>query len=65
VLAIGDGLPTDVRGGHGRGFDVLFVTGGIHADDFGPHDAPDAAKIERRLMEEGLAVTAFLPRLVW
>lgn len=65
VLAIGDGLPTDIRGGHGQGYDVLFVTGGIHADDFGPLDAPEATKVERRLMEEGLAVTAFLPRLVW
>lgn len=65
VLAIGDGLPTDIRGGHGQGYDVLFVTGGIHAEDFGTLDAPDPAKIERRLMEEGLAVTAFLPRLVW
>ncbi|TBW32887.1 TIGR01459 family HAD-type hydrolase [Siculibacillus lacustris] len=65
ILAIGDGLPTDVRGGHDQGFDVLFVTGGIHAADFGPLDAPDPKRVEIRLMEEGLAVTAMLPRLVW
>lgn len=65
VLAIGDGLPTDIRGAHAQGFDVLFVTAGIHGADLGPLDAPDPAAIERRLMEEGLGVTAYLPRLVW
>ena len=65
VLAIGDGLPTDIRGAHGEGLDVLFVTGGIHGADFGPIDAPDAALVSARLMDEGLAVTAMVPRLVW
>jgi ribonucleotide monophosphatase NagD (HAD superfamily) len=65
VLAIGDGLPTDIRGAWSERFDVLFITGGIHADDFGPHDAPDAKRVEQRLMQEDLAVTAFCPRLVW
>jgi ribonucleotide monophosphatase NagD (HAD superfamily) len=36
LLAIGDGLPTDIRGACDNGLDVLFVTGGIHAADFGP-----------------------------
>ena len=31
VLAIGDGIDTDVRGAVGQGIDVLFVTDGIHA----------------------------------
>ena len=35
ILAIGDGLPTDIRGAHAQGFDVLFVTAGIHGADFG------------------------------
>lgn len=65
VLAIGDGLPTDIRGAHGQGFDVLFVTGGIHAADFGPVERPDPRLVEIRLMQEELAVTALLPRLVW
>jgi HAD superfamily hydrolase (TIGR01459 family) len=30
VLAIGDGIPTDVLGGNRQGLDVLFVAGGIH-----------------------------------
>jgi HAD superfamily hydrolase (TIGR01459 family) len=65
VLAIGDGLATDIRGAFTQGFDVLFVTGGIHAADFGPTDAPDPARVADRLMDEGLAVTALVPRLVW
>ena len=65
VLAIGDGLPTDIRGAWSERFDVLFITGGIHADDFGPHGAPDAKRVEQRLMQEDLAVTAFCPRLRW
>jgi HAD superfamily hydrolase (TIGR01459 family) len=40
VLAIGDGLQTDVLGAARMGFDAVFVSGGIHAgepfpDDFG------------------------------
>lgn len=30
VLAIGDGLPTDILGAARMGFDAVFVTGGIH-----------------------------------
>ena len=65
VMAIGDGLATDVRGAHGQKIDMLFVTGGIHAADFGPVDDPDPKRVEIRLMEEDLAVTALVPRLVW
>ncbi len=42
ILAIGDGINTDVAGGAGEGIDVLFVTGGLAADQFGPdHLSPD------------------------
>jgi HAD superfamily hydrolase (TIGR01459 family) len=65
VLAIGDGLPTDIRGAHGQALDVLFVTGGIHAADFGPADQPDMDKVAKRLTIEGLGATAAIPRLAW
>ncbi len=65
VLAIGDGFETDVRGAVGQGFDVLFVTGGIHAADFGARDAPDLAKVRANLAEAGLGARAVIPRLVW
>ncbi len=36
ILAIGDGINTDVSGAAGEGIDVLFVSGGLAADQFGP-----------------------------
>lgn len=65
VLAIGDGLATDIRGGCSQKLDVLFVTAGIHGVEFGPLDDPDLKRVEIRLMDEDLAVTAVVPRLVW
>ena len=65
VLAIGDGLPTDIRGAVSQDIDVLFITAGIHASDFGPSDAPEERLIRSRLTEEGLRARAALPRLWW
>lgn len=65
TLAIGDGLATDVRGAFLQKIDTLFVTGGIHAADFGPIDEPDAARVSARLEAEKLGATAFVPRLRW
>ncbi|HEX2752113.1 MAG TPA: TIGR01459 family HAD-type hydrolase [Alphaproteobacteria bacterium] len=41
VLAIGDGMPTDIAGATGAGIDSMLITGGIHRtelpiDDFSP-----------------------------
>lgn len=65
ILCIGDGLPTDIRGAVSQDLDVLFITGGIHASDFGPTHEPDEALVRRRLAEEGLRARAAVPRLVW
>jgi len=65
VLAIGDGLPTDIKGAYGQGIDVLMVTAGIHGADFGDLLAPDPARLAARLEAEGLGIRAALPRLVW
>jgi HAD superfamily hydrolase (TIGR01459 family) len=35
VLAIGDGLPTDIKGAADNGFDAYLITGGIHAEETG------------------------------
>jgi ribonucleotide monophosphatase NagD (HAD superfamily) len=65
LLAVGDGLPTDIRGAVDNGVPVLFVTGGIHAADFGPHDNPDGDRVAARLHAEGLSAAAYLPALAW
>ena len=41
VLAIGDGMLTDVKGADDNGIDVLYVSGGIHAREYGDVDNPD------------------------
>jgi len=38
VLAVGDGLQTDMLGAARMGFDAVFVTGGIHAGEPFPND---------------------------
>jgi len=65
VLAIGDGAPTDLTGACAQGLDILFVTAGIHAANFGPAEQPDAAAVSRFLSEEKLGARAFLPHLRW
>lgn len=65
ILAVGDGLPTDVKGAGENGLPVLFVTGGIHAADFGAAASPDGERVAARLQAEGLRAHAFIPSLVW
>ena len=38
VLAVGDGLQTDILGAARMGFDTVFVSGGIHAGEPFPED---------------------------
>ena len=65
VLAIGDGLPTDIRGAYAQNLDVLMVTSGIHAADFGDVDRPDLGRVTARLAAEGLAARAAIVSLRW
>jgi HAD superfamily hydrolase (TIGR01459 family) len=65
VLAVGDGLATDVRGAVDHGIDVLFVIGGIHGHEFGGIETSDPALIAARLASEGLRATACVPMLRW
>ena len=46
VLAIGDSVRTDLAGAHGFGIDCLFVTRGIHAEDFEGIDQMDPASVK-------------------
>jgi len=62
ILAIGDGLFTDIKGANQAGVDVLLITGGIHGQDFG--DEPEnPAAIARVLAENGLAADYFMAAL--
>src|SRR6266702_605770 len=45
-LAIGDSVRTDLAGAHGFGIDCLFVTRGIHAEDFEGIDQLDPTSVK-------------------
>lgn len=56
ILAIGDGIETDIAGAAGNGIDALFVTGGIAAEAFGPDAAtPDEDRLTAWLADQGQA----------
>lgn len=64
ILAVGDGIGTDIAGAFGEDIDALFVTGGIAAPAFGAdHDHPDPAKLASWLEEQGYAPAFAIGRL--
>ncbi|MDQ6435067.1 TIGR01459 family HAD-type hydrolase [Mesorhizobium sp. LHD-90] len=63
VLAIGDGVLTDVKGAEDYGLDVLYVSGGIHARDYGDIDDPDREKLMGFLNHHGRLPVAVITRL--
>lgn len=71
ILAIGDGMHTDIAGACGQGLDALFVTMGIHRDKIhapGPDGAPGAMDLDaaRALLAGAqLRAVAAIPMLAW
>jgi HAD superfamily hydrolase (TIGR01459 family) len=63
VLAIGDGLLTDVKGAVNSGFDVLYISAGIHAHEYGEHGKPDHAALQAWLKKNSVAPAATMPML--
>ena len=64
VLAVGDGVLTDVKGGLDQGIDVLFVTGGLAAESMGPDvENPDDALLLAWLENHGMAPQYSIGRL--
>lgn len=58
ILCIGDGIATDVQGAVAEGLDVVFVTGGLAADQFGADRAnPDMGLLEAWLGAKQLSPT--------
>ena len=65
LLAIGDSVRTDLEGAAAFGIDCLFVTGGIHAEELGGRDQPDAAALGDIFAAVGLVPKAVTQRLIW
>ncbi|OQM75877.1 TIGR01459 family HAD-type hydrolase [Manganibacter manganicus] len=64
VLAIGDGMATDIKGAVDNDFDVLYVSGGIHAREYGDPENPDPARLAAFLENHGYRPVAVMPKLV-
>lgn len=65
VLAIGDSLRTDVKGAQSLGIDCLFVTAGIHAEELGHRNDPQADALDRIFASEDVRPKAVMKNLVW
>ncbi|MBK0326342.1 TIGR01459 family HAD-type hydrolase [Rhodobacteraceae bacterium F11138] len=52
ILAIGDGIHTDVLGAIGEDIDALFITGGLAAAETGTTDQPDPDALDAYLQKE-------------
>jgi HAD superfamily hydrolase (TIGR01450 family) len=63
VLAIGDGMPTDVRGALNYGLDLLYISGGIHAKEYTLNGETDEAILNAYLEREKAAPKWWMPRL--
>ena len=67
VLAVGDGLATDIAGAAAAGLDSLLVTGGLLADllDLAPGAAPSEPDLADACRAAGVRPCAALPAFVW
>ncbi|HEY1300094.1 MAG TPA: HAD hydrolase-like protein, partial [Stellaceae bacterium] len=65
VLAIGDSVRTDLAGAAALPVDCLFITAGIHAEEFGGREDPNLGAVERTFAAAGLVPTALMRRLAW
>lgn len=66
VLGIGDALRTDIAGANDAGFDSLFISGGIHAQELKSIDGavPDTASLAE-LFTGHAHPRGVMPRLAW
>jgi HAD superfamily hydrolase (TIGR01459 family) len=56
IIAIGDGIGTDVSGGVQEDIDVLFITGGLAAEETKTKEQPDPAALESFLSSHQISV---------
>lgn len=62
LLAIGDGLNTDIKGANAMGIDALFIADGIHGEDVAEFTARHMAEL---FAEAGVHARAAMRALVW
>ena len=57
ILAIGDGITTDIQGAIGEGIDSLFITGGLAAKETATVTQPDPEKLSQYVAKKQLDPT--------
>lgn len=66
ILAVGDGLLTDIKGANDQGIDALFVTGGIAHERCGPTvNDPQSGLVTEVLAETNGTAIGAMARLIW
>jgi HAD superfamily hydrolase (TIGR01459 family) len=65
VLAIGDSVRTDLKGAAAFGIDSLFITSGIHAEEYGGRDTPNLDALNKIFADGGVAPKAVMFGLKW
>jgi HAD superfamily hydrolase (TIGR01459 family) len=63
VIAIGDGMLTDIKGADLFGIDALYISGGIHAGDYVMGGVHDVEKLQAFLKKHGSNPVATMPML--
>lgn len=63
ILAIGDGIHTDIQGAQGEDIDSLFITGGLAAAETKTQDQPDPAALDAFVAKERVTPTYAIGRL--
>jgi ribonucleotide monophosphatase NagD (HAD superfamily) len=63
ILAVGDGMPTDVRGAIDFGLELLYVSAGIHGHAYMRDGKTDVEALETFLADNGAAPRWWIPRL--
>lgn len=65
LLALGDSMRTDLRGAHEQAMDCLFLTGGLHAEEFGPSLNPSEQRVAQFLASAPYPAVGWMARLKW
>jgi HAD superfamily hydrolase (TIGR01459 family) len=63
ALAVGDGVLTDIKGAAANGIDAIFVTAGIHAEEYAVGGRLDRERLAAFLDKQGMEPLAMMPRL--
>ena len=63
ILAIGDGMPTDVKGAMDNELQLLFISDGIHSREYGEPGNPDIEQLQKFLAVHNASPVATMKKL--